>query len=65
MRITYDSATDILWIRLGAGKISESDEVSAGLILDYDAEGQVVGMEIHQASVKIENPRAIEFAIAG
>jgi len=64
MRITYDSESDILWIRLGSGGISESDELESGVILDYDAEGHVVGLEIHQASARIENPRAIEFAVA-
>lgn len=64
MRITYDSDSDILWIRLGSGEISESDELESGLILDYSADGHVVGMEIHQASTRMDNPRAIEFAVA-
>jgi uncharacterized protein YuzE len=64
MRITYDGEADILWIRLGSGGISDSDELESGMILDYDAEGHVVGLEIHRASTRIENPRAIEFAVA-
>ena len=36
MRIRYDPTVDALYIRLRDGEIEESDEVSAGVIMDYD-----------------------------
>jgi uncharacterized protein YuzE len=48
--ITYDPEADAAHINLGGGKIVESEEVAAGIILDYDAEGRVVGIEVLHAS---------------
>ena len=48
--ITYDPEADAAHISLGGGKIVESEEVTAGIILDYDAEGRVVGIEVLHAS---------------
>jgi uncharacterized protein YuzE len=46
MRIRFDSETDALYIRLDEAKISESAEVAPGLVLDFDAENRVVGIEV-------------------
>jgi len=46
MRMTVDEAADALYIRFDEAKISESEEVSPGIILDYDAGGRVVGFEM-------------------
>lgn len=45
--------------------IEESDEEKPGVILDFDKNGNVVGMEILDASKRMENPRAVEYAVAG
>ena len=45
--------------------IEESDEDKPGVILDYDTDGNIVGMEILDASKRMENPRALEYAVAG
>ena len=45
--------------------MEESDESRPGVILDYDKEGNVVGIEILQASKRMANPMAMEYAIAG
>ena len=50
MKMTYDPEVDILYIRLEGANIAESDEVEEGVVLDYNANGQVVGMEIQDAS---------------
>ena len=50
MRVTYDPKVDIMTIRLKDGHISESDELQEGIIADYDPEGQIVGLEILDAS---------------
>jgi len=43
--------------------LEESDEARPGVILDYDAAGNVVGMEILDASLRITDPAAMEFAV--
>ena len=50
MRIRYDSKVDALYIRLREGKIDESDEVSEGVVMDYDGRGVLMGIEILDAS---------------
>jgi uncharacterized protein YuzE len=46
MRVRTDEAADALYIRLEESAIVESEEVSPGVILDFDEGGQVVGIEI-------------------
>ena len=53
MKAHYDSEVDALAIKWGDALISESDEVEPGVILDYDDSGNVVGIEILDASKKI------------
>jgi len=43
----------------------ESDEDKPGVILDYDKDSNIVGLEILDASKRMENPRSIEYAVAG
>lgn len=63
MKIKYDSEVDILCITLKDVEIEESGEETPGIILDYDSEGNIVGIEILQASKRIDNPQAIEYQI--
>jgi uncharacterized protein YuzE len=53
MKSAYDSKVDALYIRWTDANISESDEISEGVILDYDSDGNVVGVELLNASQKI------------
>ena len=46
MRVRTDAAADALYIRLEESAIVESEEVSPGVILDFDEGGRVVGIEI-------------------
>ncbi len=50
MKIRYDPSVDALYIRLREGSIDESDEVAAGIILDYDKNGKTLAIEILDAS---------------
>jgi len=45
MKIEYDQQADAMYIRLRAGKVIESEEVRPGVVLDFDAQGQVLGIE--------------------
>ncbi|RYE87223.1 MAG: DUF2283 domain-containing protein [Hyphomicrobiales bacterium] len=47
--VTYDPTTDAAYIRLSPERVNESEEVSPGLVLDYDAEGRIVGLEVLEA----------------
>ncbi len=64
MKVNYDREVDVLRILLSDRQIVESDETRADVILDYDADGNVVGMEILNASKHAEIPNACEFAVA-
>ena len=65
MKIMYDAEVDILRILFSNAPIEESDEEKPGMILDYDKDGNIVGLEILSASKRIENPRSVEYAVAG
>jgi uncharacterized protein YuzE len=56
MKVTYDPEVDVLRIRFSDRKVLESDEEKPGVILDYDQDGAIVGLEILQASKQVENP---------
>ena len=59
MRIRYSKEADALYIRLKEIKIEDSDEVSQDLIIDYDIDGNVVGIEILEVSKKAETEQLI------
>ncbi|OJF96779.1 DUF2283 domain-containing protein [Pararhizobium antarcticum] len=47
--VEYDRDADAAYIRFSSEAILESEEVSAGIVLDYDHEGHIVGMEVLDA----------------
>lgn len=65
MKVTYDQEVDILNIELTTEQIEESDEDKPGVILDYDAAGNIVSIEILDASKRMLNPRTVEMAVVG
>ena len=65
MKVTYDPEVDVLRILFSNARIEESDEDNPGIIIDYDKDGNVVGMEILDASNRIDNPRAVDYAVMG
>jgi len=50
MKITYDSAYDLLYIRMGKAKKVLSKEVSDDITIDVDAHGKLIGIEVLSAS---------------
>lgn len=50
MKVTYDSEVDVLRILLSGAPIEQSDEDKPGVILDYDKDGNVVGLEVFDTS---------------
>jgi uncharacterized protein YuzE len=64
MKVTYHPEMDILRILFSHAPIEESDEDKPGVILDYGKDGSLVGIEILDASKRIENPRSVEYEVA-
>ncbi|MFO8031464.1 MAG: DUF2283 domain-containing protein [Desulfohalobiaceae bacterium] len=50
MRFQYFHETDMLYIKLAGGTSTESEEVAQGIVLDFDAQNKVIGIEIEDAS---------------
>ena len=63
MKVIYDPEVDVLRIFFSSSPIEESDEDKPGVIIDYDKEGNIIGLEILDASRRMENPRSVEFAV--
>jgi uncharacterized protein YuzE len=57
LRWTHDADTDALYVRRSNEAIVESEQIRPGIVLDYDANGNVVGVEVLGASLA-ENPAA-------
>ncbi|MEI9478903.1 MAG: DUF2283 domain-containing protein [Deltaproteobacteria bacterium] len=54
MKLSYYPDTDSLYIDLSEKTSTESREISEGIVLDYDAEGNLVGIDIDDASKKVQ-----------
>ena len=66
MKVSYDPKTDTLSFILKEGaSVAESDEEKPGVILDFDTQGDLVSMEILDASRRVTEARKVEFQIAG
>ena len=56
MKLIIHKEDDALYLRLDDSEIVESEEIKDGIILDYNAAGQVIGVEILYLSKKTTNP---------
>jgi uncharacterized protein YuzE len=56
MKVEYDSDTDTLTVTLRRGVVAESDEHEPGLILDYDEAGDLLSIEVLDATGRIPTP---------
>jgi uncharacterized protein YuzE len=65
MKVTYDPEVDVLRILFSNAPIEASDEDKPGVIIDYDKDGNIVGMEILDASKRMNNPRAVDYVVMG
>jgi uncharacterized protein YuzE len=64
MRLTYDPDADALTLRLSDASIESSEEVAPNIILDFDAEGRVVGIEVLFVSTLPDaNPMELAFKV--
>ncbi len=63
MKVVYDNDTDTLTVIFADTPVAESDEGKPGIILDYDASGNLVSLEILDASRRVELPQRIEYQV--
>ncbi|MCA9770957.1 MAG: DUF2283 domain-containing protein [Myxococcales bacterium] len=54
MKLHYDPETDSLYIDLSARPGADAREIAAGVVVDFDADGNVVGIDIQHASEKLD-----------
>ena len=65
MKVRYDPKTDTLSVILKENvSVMESDEDKPGVILDYGKEGNLVGIEILDASKRVAAPQTLEYSVA-
>lgn len=65
MKLNYFPETDSLYIDLSEKTSTESREISEGVVLDYDAGGNLVGIDIDNASTKVEMKNLILSKLPG
>jgi uncharacterized protein YuzE len=63
MKMKYDKEVDVLVIRFSDHKVAESDESKAGFIIDYDKDGNMVRIEILEASRRVQAPFKLEYEV--
>lgn len=64
MKVNYDHETDTLTIIFAETPVAESDEDKPGVILDYDDKGNLVSLEILDASQRVNLPSKIEYQVS-
>jgi len=65
MKVKYYKETDSLYIDLSDNASMESTEISEGIVLDYDASGKLVGIDIDNASTKVALEKLIISSLPG
>jgi uncharacterized protein YuzE len=60
MRVRVDSAADAVYLNLTDRPIRDSAEVADGIVVDYDDQGRIVGIEIPDASKLADDPEALK-----
>jgi YD repeat-containing protein len=59
MHVRVDHAADAVYVNLTDRPVEESEEVADGIVVDYDAEGRIVGIEILDASKRTNDPAVL------
>jgi len=63
MKVVFDPTRDILQLSFKMTPIQETSQIAPGLILDYDEDGNVIGIELRKASLKIDDPHTITYSV--
>ena len=60
MRMRVDHGADAVYLNLTDRPVKESEEVADGIVVDYNAEGRIVGIEILDASKRTDDPTVLK-----
>lgn len=60
MRMRVNHGADAVYLNLTDRPIRDSEEVADGIIVDYDAEGHIIGIEILDASKRTDDPEVLK-----
>lgn len=63
MKVQYDQETDTLTVIFRDDPVAESDEGKPGVILDYDKDGNLLAIEVMDASRRVQDPRSVTVAV--
>ena len=63
MKVLYDPDKDILQITFTETTVEQTAQIAPGLVLDYDEDANVIGLEIRKASTKVDNPYAMAYLV--
>lgn len=63
MKVIYDSDTDTLTIIFSESPVSESDDAKQGTILDFDDSGNLIAIEILEASKRVTVPTHLDYQV--
>ena len=63
MKVRYDEEADVLYIKFSDNAVAESDSDKPGIVLDYDGMENIVGIEVLNASQKMEKPLRVEYEV--
>ena len=65
MKLTYHADTDSLYVEFTERPSVESTEIAAGVVVDFDGQGRVVGIDIDNARNKVDLDRVVVSAVPG
>ena len=65
MKAKYDVETDTMTLIFRSDRVKESDEIRPGIIIDYGYDGQVIRIEVLNASSVFDNVKEMQFAVEG
>ena len=60
MKISYDPEHDVLYLKLSRDEIVDTVEVDHGVLIDYGKNGEMIGVEMIEASSLVDDPRSYE-----
>lgn len=64
MNIKFDKEADAIYLKFSDAEVAESDEEKPGIVIDYDKNGNIVGIELLEASKKTDNPSSLNYEVA-
>ncbi|MBZ0092402.1 MAG: DUF2283 domain-containing protein [Sulfuricellaceae bacterium] len=56
MKIEFDPIADALYLELASGEVEKTEEIKPGVIMDYDGDGNVIGVEVLYVSKRANQP---------